>query len=163
MQAWLDAIGGDFVVAVEAEKFVAAQRETHPVEFNGWLQGNAARLVTETMTRLVQSNRMKALRRASASVFADAAKRYEDGDEDAFVSIFSTDYAIDEDNTRRKFGQMVWADVEFAAKDYEDRAASNAFEAAWLRAVQKRLPKNGSKTVADVFTEDQLRALRKNN
>lgn len=160
MRSWLDSIEGDIVVSVEAGKFVAQQRETNPVEFHAWLDENAERFVTEIMGRISVSDRAKAQRRSSSTGFADAAKRFAEGDETALDPVLDVRYVIDDDNTRRRLKEMTWSDLDFAASSYEYLAASNGNEAKVLRAIQKKLPKNGSRCVGDVFSDAQLRSLR---
>lgn len=160
IRGWLDEIDGDFVIPIEAEKFVSNQFETNPVEFDAWLHANAVQAVASIMRLTLASRRARAQARVDSRVFAAAAADFDDGDAAAIHGMLGATHCVNDENTHRRLSEMTWADVDFVAARYEYLASSNAHEAKILRAIQKKLPKNGSKCVGDVFTEEQLRSLR---
>lgn len=155
IRAWLDAIEGDIVVPVEAAKLVAAAREQFPNELAEWLDEHAETFVADRMARLSVSERATAQRRQASRAFGDAAA----SEDEAVTAFLDVRYVVDDENTRRRLREMTRDDLEFAAADYDERAKANAFESAFLRAVAKRVTRG--RVVGDVFTDDQLRALRK--
>lgn len=159
IRGWLDAIEEPYTVPIEAGKFVAAEQEQHLDEFNAWLVEHAAVFVAWRMGSLNRSDRAIALGRQKSRVFGKAVEAAERGDLAPLRSIYEAPYTVDGMNY--KLGQMVHSTVEPAAVECEERSVSNAFEGAFLRALGKKLPKDDSKTVADVFTEDQLTSLRR--
>ncbi len=158
LRAWVEAIDGDLTVPVEAAKFVAQLREQDPHALSAWLDDHAESIVSERMRKLLTSDRARAQRRGAAREFATNAERAEAGENPARPSLAW--FVVDESHTRRRLRDMTYADLDFAASDYEVLSKSNAFEAAYLRAVQKRLPKNNTKVVSDVLSDDLLSALR---
>jgi hypothetical protein len=64
------------------------------------------------------------------------------------------------DNTRSILANLTYDELTVPIASYDKQATTLAMEAAYLRAVQKKLPTDNSKTVGDVFTNDDLRALR---
>jgi hypothetical protein len=72
------------------------------------------------------------------------------------VGVFMLRFQVDEENRQKRLGDMDGTDCEFAAAQYEMRSASNAIQAAVLRAIQKRI---GKKKVSDAITEEQCRDL----
>lgn len=157
IREWIDNQDGPFAVPLEAQRFAEHLRHTAPDVLEAWLTEHAAAFVAEAMGSIIRSRRAVAQRRHAATTFGEHAERFEAGDDEALNEL---DQWFAVEGTHKRFGQMVWTDIDCAASQYDALSASNAFEAAYLRAVQKRLPKNGSKTVGDVFTAQQLRSLR---
>jgi hypothetical protein len=153
IRGWLESIDGDVIIPVEAAKLVAQAREQYPGELAAWLDENAAAFVGERMARATRSERSIAQRRHSPRAFAEAA-----GDTEAVVAFLDVRYVVDDMFTRRRLRDMTHADLIFVIADYDAQSAKNANEAAFLRAVAKRVPKQ--KKVGDVLTDEQLRALR---
>lgn len=152
---WYDSLGDDYVLPIEGAKFVEYANEHMNGDLAVWLRMRAPAFVAERFAELARSKRALGLARHRATGFGDAA---ESGDPDRLVGFLEVPYVVNQAGTQRAFAHMTWDDVDFVAATYEERSASNAFEAAYLRAVQKRLPK--SKTVGDAFTEQQLANLR---
>lgn len=150
----------DYVPAVVAQKLLAHLAEKSPDLFVGWCWAVGATLLTEQIRHNSSRERAVSLRHRPASVFAAAAAAAEEadsaGDKEA-LEVFAAEYVIDKLNTRRRFGDMTKPDCLYAADDYGKRARANRFEEIFLTAVAKKL---GSSTVADVYTPDQILAMR---
>lgn len=157
IREWCDAITGDLATPIEAQKFVAHLRENAPDELAAWLDEHAAIFVCDRMGRYLGPMRARARAASSARRFQEQAAAHGSGDADAF-SYLDVKFVIDDENTRRPLRDMRADDLRFAITDYESTATSNLMEAAWLKAIAKRI--TGKKTVGDVFTDAQLRALR---
>lgn len=54
----------------------------------------------------------------------------------------------------------VWSEAERTRSMYEKHARGNAIEAAWFKAICAKLPKDDSKCVEQIFTEQALRRMR---
>lgn len=123
----------------------------------GWLEGHAVSTIRAAITATDAASRSYA-RTGTASVFAEAALAAENGDNAPLRQGFlQAVYVVDRDNNRKAFKDMVADDVLFVAANYEDRARSAQFEAAFMKAVAKRI---GKGRVADKFNNVQLAELR---
>lgn len=158
IRTWLDAIAGDFVISVEAGKFVAYLRESDPQALADWLDERAESIIAIYMARQSRHLRDRLRRSAKAVDFNERVERFEDGNIDAFDDL-EADYRVSDDDRRRHLRDMTHDDLTYAIKDYEGRSKANLMEAAFLRAVRRRVQQG--KKVSDVFTADELRALRK--
>ena len=146
---WLDGLdGSEFVVPVEASKFVA---QADDKELRAWLWERREQIVIERMGDILRSRRSVATARRGSRSFAAAA---ENGDVTEFVSLLDTAFVVDDGETRRPLRVMNRDDLEFVACSYSSRARANAFEASFMRAVKRRVP--AGKVVGDVFTDEQL-------
>jgi hypothetical protein len=89
--------------------------------------------------------------------FREAIQENEGGDPTALSSWLGTSFVVNEDAIRKPLGDMVKDELTFVADSYGRTATSAAFEEAWFRAIAKRV---GSRTVGEVYTEDQLVTMR---
>jgi hypothetical protein len=152
IEAALDAIDGDFVAAILADKLVANAEAT---ELNEWLHEHAVAFVTARIKERCASRRSSALRRAPARRFGKAAAAAESGDLEP-ISHFRVVYVVDDTDTRRSVGDMTGADHTFVASRYEQRGNRQLMLGAFHRSVAKKV---GKRRTADVFTEEQYDAL----
>lgn len=146
---------GDFVPAIIGHKLADFLRETDPDLLAGWLDERAAMFLTRTITERLRSVRARTLSQAAASRFAAAAAAAEDGDYEP-LSHFAVVYAIDDENTRRPVGEMTGADHRFVASNYQASGRYDLMLAAFHEKVAKKV---GSRTTADVFSEEQYDAM----
>lgn len=159
---------GDFRSGEIAEKLVAQLEETDPDLLSGWLHDNArtflSRYVSDHSSRSrMASNRNAATTRAEAkaqarSVFSDAATAFEQGDARPLTSWLQSTYAVDDENTRKRLVEMNKDELEYVQRGHERRSKEAKFEALYIAAIRKKV--TGSKTVGDVWKEDQLAKLR---
>ena len=142
---------GDYVASVVAAELVERLREQDPELLSGYLHLKAAVILADVVARRSnskrQANRIGAPRRA----FAEAARSFSGGDA-AALSPFAAEYVVDEANTRRTVANMTADDCRFVASKYEDAARISKLEAAFHRAVGKKI---GARLVGEVFTEAQ--------
>lgn len=148
MDAQIDAAtqGSDWVPAIVAAKLVVS---VDPDLLDGWLHAIAEHALTDVITKRERSQRATARTRAGSKAFAEARDALENGDQ-AALSMFAVTFAVDEDNTRRRVADMTGKDHLFVAADYERDAKPLLMEAAFHKAVAKKV---GSKRTADVFSE----------
>lgn len=143
---------GDYVASVVAAELVDRLRTEDPELLSGWLHLKAPVIVADVVARLSNSTRQAARVGAPRRAFAEAARTFAaDGDVKA-LSPFAAEYVVDEANTRRTVANMTAADCRFVAGKYEDAARISKLEAAFHRAVAKKI---GTQLVGEVFTEDQ--------
>lgn len=151
LRAHLDAIEGDLVAPIEAQKFVARMREVDAYAFRAWLDDRAETVVCEVIGAMLRSRRAIAQQRHGAQAFAKADA------ENVVGSMLDVRYVVT--GIGRRLCDMTRDDLETVAADYDSASSRARFEAAFLRAIKKLLPDSTS-TVGDVLTEADVTALR---
>lgn len=149
LRAHLNSIVGDLVAPIEAQKFVASMRERDPDGLAEWLDRRAEVVVCEVIGTLLRSQRSVAQRRQGARAFADAGTDVK--------GMLDVRYVIS--GAGRLLRDMTRNDLDLVAADYDAQSIAARFEAAFLRAIKKRLP-DAVSTVGDVLTEADIAALR---
>lgn len=159
-QAYVDSHRpkGDFIMALFAAEIVAGLRIEAPDVLSKWLDANAEQFVTNFLGTQDRIRRGRQAHAAPAKAFNEAADRYAQGDQDA-LSPYDDYFVINEDNLRRRVGDMFSGDHMYVASKHIERSNSALFEAAFHKAVAKRIPPG--KTTADVMTDDEYLRLRK--
>lgn len=155
MRAVIDAetSEGPYVAAVVAAHIVEKLRATDADLLAGWLDVHAEALVREAITRIDRSTRASARHTAGGRRFAAAADAAEDGDTEQLVSFLDCAYVVDEEDSRKRLGEMTAADLRFVADSYDRRASENAMNATFMRALAKKV---GKGRVSDHFTDEQV-------
>jgi hypothetical protein len=137
-----------------AERLLTEDREL----LYGWLEAHAVATIRAAITATDAATRSYARQNHQASVFAAAVREAEKGDDQPLrLGFLQAVYTINADNDRKALKDMVAADLRFVAGSYEQRAESSLLEAAFLRAVAKKI---GKGRVADTFNNVQLDELR---
>ncbi|MGW5636693.1 hypothetical protein [Streptomyces sp. NPDC003832] len=142
---------GDYVASVVAADLVERLRSEDPELLAGWLDLKAAVILADVVARRSNSRRQATRIGAPRKAFAEAARSFGDGDITA-LRPFAAEYVVDEGNTRRSVANMTADDCRFVASKYEDAARISKLEAAFHRAVAKKI---GGQLVGEVFTEGQ--------
>lgn len=157
LDEWMESLGDeDYIAPIEAGKFNAMMREQHPRLLAVWLDERADTITSQFIGSRIRSERAKAQGRVGARSFAEWAERFRSGEE---VSILEVRFVIDTDNTRRELRNMTRADLAYVIQKYDQSAAQAQYEAAYLRAVQRRL-RNNTVTVGEVLTDEDIARLR---
>lgn len=143
---------GDYVAPVVAADLVDRLRVEDPDLLAGWLDLRASIFLADVIARRSNGLRQAARVNAPRKAFASAARSFAGNGGTAPLRPFAFEYVIDEANTRRPVAFMTAADCRFVADRYDDSARTAKLEAAFQRAVAKRI---GVRTVGDVFTEDE--------
>jgi hypothetical protein len=141
---------GDSAASV-AERIVDKLRATDPTLLAGWLDFQAVQLLREAIGSIDRSTRSHARAQAARGAFGAAADA---GDVRPFLSV---KYVVDDADTRMPLGEMRREHLVFVAVGYEATAHSALFEAAFFRAVAKKV---GSRSVGEVFTSEQIERFR---
>lgn len=123
----------------------------------GWLEAHAVPTIRAAIVAIDAASRSYARKDNVTSLFAEAARQAEGGNQEPLRQGFlQAVYVINGENDRKALKDMTAQDVLFVAASYEDRAKSAMLEAAFLRAVAKKI---GHGRVADKFTNIQLAEL----
>jgi hypothetical protein len=148
----------EFVPAIVAAELTDWLRDNDPDLLRGWLDSMAVVLLTDVIGMRARSSRARAQRAAAPGAFAKAAAKFESSGDAEHLSVFRTTCVVSEDNLRRAIGDMTNADHLFVADRYELSARSAQMDAAFHRAVAKRL--TGGKRTSDVMDEETYLRLR---
>jgi len=144
--------GADYIAPLVAADLVERLRAEDPDLLHGWLDLKASVFLADVIARRSNSKRQTARAAAPRKAFAEAAERFQETHDPIVLSPFAFEYVIDDANTRRTVARMTALDCRFVAERYEDTARSARMEASFHRAVAKKV---GSRTVGEVFSEDQ--------
>jgi hypothetical protein len=157
MRALIDAetSHGPYVSRRIARDIVDKLTATDAELLSGWLYAQAEQLIWAAINERDRAARAAA-RVSAPQAFAEAAEEHIAGLPRRLRQFLQARYVV-QDGSRRELGTLTQADLRFVAKTYADRARSNAFEAAFFRALARRV---NSGTVADHFTEEQIMLVR---
>lgn len=156
MRAVIDAEAvGTYVPAVVAAHIAEKLRETDPDLLSGWLDAQAETFIRQAINNRDNSQRTAARHSRPRSVFAADAKAAEAGEPERLVGWLSTRFTV-EDGARKPLAEMTKDDLLFASDAYTARAEENRMQAAFLKAVARKV-KTG--VVADHYTDEQLTAM----
>lgn len=147
---------GPYVSRLIAREIVEKLEANDPELLTGWLMVHAERLIWAAINERDRSTRAKARTSGPRSAFAAASDDHGAGDSTSLGHWLTTRFVV-EDGSRRVLADLTKADLLFVAETYDNRAAQNSFEAAFFKALAKKV-RTG--TVADHFTEDKLAELR---
>jgi transposase len=96
---------------------------------------------------------------ADRQAFGKAVDKYaESGDTTTLTSWLDCSYTVDESNTKMTLADMTSTELDFASSYHQKLADTNAFEAAFLAALARKV---GESTVGELYTEAQLVEMRK--
>lgn len=148
--------GGDepYNAATLSSKLCAELRRDDPTLLAGWLDRQAESLMRTTISKIDASDRGHARAVSGRRSFAAAFSDHDSGDPEAMTRWLDTRFTVGEEHSRKPLWSMTKVDCTIAADTYTDRARRNELQAAFLRAVAKRV--RSSQTVGDVFSERQL-------
>src|SRR3954468_10136646 len=144
----------EFVVTIEAAKFLEQMKEKYPDDLTEWTDAHALGVITHSLRKLLQGDRQRA--RGKRGQFRDATDQFDPGDPES-VSVFAQRFVIDHDNMWRPLGEMTGKDHLFVAEQYTKTGRRALMEAAFHRAIAKRV---GDKRTDEVFSADELTELR---
>lgn len=148
----------DYVLPVLAAELVDALRSSDPELLAGWLDLHAPRFVADYLGTANRSLRARQRGEFSRSAFRASGDALSAGDPEA-RSLFAVEFVVSADEMRRPLGSMTKADHLFVAERHAERSNAALFEAAFHRALAKKIP--AGKTTSDVMTEEQYLRLRR--
>lgn len=109
---------------------------------SGWLY----EMGPDTLRRHIQgraaAQRARERARAARGEFADAAHRFETGEDSngaKLVGMFALTHVVDVEDRRKRAGEMTGADHLYVANTYTARGQRNLLEAEFHRAVAKKV------------------------
>jgi len=148
---------GPYISRVIAREIVEKLEANDSDLLHGWLMAHAEQLIWGAINQRDRSVRGSARTTASRSAFAAAAEEHDEGDSSALGHWLGCRYVV-EDGSRRELATLTKTDLLYVADTYDNRAKANAFEAAFMRALSKKV---GRGTVADHFDDEKIAALRR--
>lgn len=149
----LERAGGTYVAGLIAQKVVGRLREQDPELLNKFLDLQAVPIITRMVGDISRATKTHARHNSNREQFARALERHEAGQTRALSSWLDTVYVVTTDEQRKRLRDMDKQDLEYAINDYTDRARVNAAQAAFLKALAKKI---GAKTVGQVYTDQEL-------
>lgn len=151
----------DYVLAVVADRVVKVLAAEDPDLLDGWLRLNAANFVTQFLGDQDRAARNRRNAESPRRAFSSAAKEFAAGDATGLGrirSLFDERFVVNQDNVRRRLGDMTAADHLFVAGEHTRRANTAKLEAAFHRAIAKRIPEG--QTTKDVLDEEEYERMR---
>lgn len=146
--------------AVVAQEIVDHLLANDPELLRGYLEIHASAILREAITRRAGSMRMMARKSASGARMKEIVDSVASGTVGSLADIrdrwLNCSFELG-DRQQHLLRTMRKDDLLHVAGDYDQRAAQNATEAAFFRALAEKV---ADKTVGEVFTEEQIVALR---
>ncbi len=155
----------EIVPAVAARDIVLGARASCPGALAAWLDSRAEAVVRAVITELIRRDRAKSRASAGPREFSESARRLQharqSGDAalaaaEERVGMFTTMFCVSADLVQKRVADMSGPEHEFVADAYEGSANGALMEAAFHRAVAKKV---GKRRTADVMTEQQYERL----
>lgn len=158
-KAIADAIPeGDYAAGVVAQDLVNRLREEDPDLLFGFVMMHATKTVTDLIARRSNATRQLLRINAPRARFRKAAETFEQTGDATELSVFKVEFVVDDQDTRRRVGDLTAQDCNYVASCYEATAKRAAMEAAFHRAIGKKV---GLGRVRDVMDEDTYLRLYK--
>ena len=145
------SLDGDFVAAVEAQRFIERMEAEHPDVLAAWMQAKAVEFATVAIGRGERQERRRTFEGAKRRTFAIAAESSDPGK----LELFRLPFVIDAEKTRRPLAEMSGRDCGFVAGKYEVTGRHDLAIAAFFRALEQ---KAGRKKVKSVILGAGVRA-----
>lgn len=154
MRAIIDAetSASGYMSRLVANDIVAKLEANDPELLDGWLRAHAETLIWAAINTRDRSLRTHARQTANAGRFAAAAEAAEDGDMEPLQGFLSVPYVV-QDGSRKRLADLTKDDLLFVAARYDVRAKENALNAAFARALAKKV---GKGVVSDHFDDNTL-------
>lgn len=151
IDAWLEG-KTEYVPEIESEELYEHLLQTAKRELAACLLQRAPMIIADEMRRGRTRARSAARRSGPARAFAE-----DTAEGPPTVDLWLVPFRVDADNRQKVLGEMVGADHMFVADQYTQSALSAEVEAAFHRAVAKKV---GMQKTSDVFDPDTYTALR---
>lgn len=149
---------GPYVSRSVARDIVSELQENDPQLLNGWLMEQAEALVWAAINFRDRSRRSTARASSTRTAFAQAAAEAEGtASPEPLERWMETRFVVNEGRLRKQLMDLDHEELTYVANSYVQRAQSSTFEAAFFRALARKV---SSGTVKNHFTEAQLVKLR---
>jgi hypothetical protein len=149
----LNKAGDVYVAGVIAGRVVARLREDDPELLTKFLDQHAIAIITRMVADISRAQKVYARHNSNRQLFGEALKRQEAGQPRALSSWLDTQYVVTTNQQRKRLRDMGQEDLDYAIRDYTERARVNTLQAAFLRALAKRV---GARTVGETFSDEEL-------
>lgn len=148
-----EELSKETVVAADAATIVLERMALeHPAELNVWLRDRAREMLRSEIGHLIRSRRSTARSGSRARAFGEAT------DSSGGGGLLESWFVVSETYEQKRVADMTGPDHLFVAGGYEATVQSAAMEAAFHRAVAKKV---GNKRTGDVLSESQLQRMHK--
>lgn len=134
--------GSGWVAGVVAEKLYNQLVEKDTDLLDGWLDLMAKDTLRRAISGREHARRTRERNAAEPGRFSDAAREFAKGNDEggnALLGMFSVTHVVSDENLRKRAGEMTGADHLFVAGTYQDRGKRAMMEAAFHRAIAKRV------------------------
>lgn len=149
----LEKAGDTYVAGLIAQKVVNRLRQDDPELLTKFLDQQAVTIITRMIGDISRSLKTHARANSGREAFRKALERQEAGEPRALASWLDTVYVVTTDEQRKRLRDMDRQDLEYAIGDYTARSRANALQAAFLRALAKKV---GARTVGEVYSDEEL-------
>lgn len=149
----LTKAGDTYIAGQIAQTVVNRLRVSDPELLTKFLDQHAVTIITQIVGNISRALKTYARANSGRVQYAKALERQEAGEPRALGAWLDTVYVVTTDEQRKRLRDMDRNDLEYAIKDYTERARVNALQAAFLRALAKKV---GARTVGEVYTDEEL-------
>lgn len=153
LRQFRESLGEEFMVNIEAARFVDYVTQNHPAEFDTWLRERSQIVVAQILREILHRERSRSRFGKAAREFRDAADAYAEGTDEG-RQVLATYFVTNKKNVWKRLSDCTSDDLAYIAEQYEHSASRSNMWAAFHRHLQRQIPPG--KKVADVFTEEQL-------
>lgn len=136
-----------------AQRIVQHLMDHDPELLTGWLRSNAANFVRDTISQIDRSSRAYNRRMAERAEFGEQVT-----DTESAERWLNINYVVDQHGGRLPLRRMQGRHLVYVALGYEQDATTAKFEAAFFRALAKKVQLGH---VEDFYTEDDILRLRR--
>lgn len=138
---------------IVAQRIVQFLLDRDPELLTGWLRSNAANFVRDTISQIDRSSRAYNRRIAERAQFGEQVT-----DGESAERWLNVNYVVDQHGGRLPLRRMQGRHLVYVALGYEQDEASAKLEAAFFRALAKKVQLG---RVEDFYTEDDILRLRR--
>ena len=149
----LDRAGDTYVAGIIARRVVSRLRRDDPELLTKFLDQHAVTIITRMVGDISRAQKTYARAHSGREQFRRALERQEAGEPRALASWLDTVYVVTTDEQRKRLRDMDQQDLEYAITDYTNRARTNALQAAFLRALAKKI---GARNVGELYSDSEL-------
>lgn len=149
----IEKAGDTYIAGIVAAKVVERLRRDDPELLTKFLDQHATAIITRMVGDISRSQRTHARYTSGRKQYAKALERHEAGEPQALSAWLDTMYVVTTDEQRKRLRDMTKEDLEYAVRDYTNRARINALQAMFLKALANKV---GARTVGEVFDDEEL-------
>lgn len=150
----------DYVAALVAKDIITELEERDPDLLRGWIDWRIQNTVTDYVQKMSVATRASSRFHDPRRLFREAADEFAETRDARVLKTFEAEYVVDDTNMRRRVRDLTPDDCRYISDSYRRSAHTATLEAAFFRALRKRLMESGRATVSDLFTPDEYDRMR---